>query len=76
MLHQIYNTTDSFDLKCESVTLIYCNTAVKGLTDIICKTPQECAAPEGECGYVSKTLSTSVLQHLCNAFNSYVQQCL
>ena len=31
--------------------------------------------PEGEWGYISKTLSSSVLQHLCNTFNSLVPHC-
>ena len=40
--------------------IICCNTAARGLTDIH-------APSEGECGYISKTLSMSVLQHLCNS---------
>ena len=31
--------------------------------------------PKGACGYISKTLSTSVLQPLCNTFNSRVLHC-
>ena len=31
------------------------------------------AAPERDCRFISKTPSTSVLQHLCNTFNSCVQ---
>ena len=53
-------------------TLIYCNTTVRDLTDIY----GGCAAPKGECGYISKTPSTSMLPYLCNTFNSYVQDCL
>ena len=42
-------------------TLIYCNTAVRGLTDIYyTHDSRGRAAPKGECGYISKTLSTSV----------------
>ena len=53
---------------------IGCNMAVRGLTNIYTRS-QECTVPEGECGYVSKTLNTSVLQHLCNTFNSHVLHC-
>ena len=56
-------------------TLIYCNTAVRDLTDIYAQLRGH-AAPEGECGYISKISSTSVLQHLCNTFSSCVQHCL
>ena len=31
-----------------------------------------CAVPEGEYGYISKTPSTTVLQHLCNILKSIV----
>ena len=49
--------------------------AARGLTDVYARS-QRCTAPEGECGYINKTLSTSVLQHLCNTFNSCVLHCL
>ena len=32
-------------------------------------------APKEECRYISKTPSTSVLQHLCNTFSSHVLHC-
>ena len=34
-----------------------------------------CVAPKGECGYIIKTLSMCMLQHLCNMFSSCVQHC-
>ena len=43
---------------------IGCNTAARGLTDIY--------ARSGECRYISKTPNMSVLQRLCNIFNSRV----
>ena len=44
--------------------LIGCNTAARGLTDIYARSRGR-AAPEGECGYISKTPSMSMLR-LCN----------
>ena len=77
-----------YGLSCNIITdhdllIIYCNTAARGLTDIYIyiyiyiymhdfRGP---AASEGECGYISKTPSTSMLQHLCNTFNSCVYRC-
>ena len=55
-------------------TLIGCNMAARGLTDIYTRS-QGHAAPEGECGYISKTPSMSVLQCLSNIFNSCVLHC-
>ena len=46
-------------------TLISCKMAVRGLTDIYARS-QGHAAPEGECGYMSKT----------HIFNSHVLCCL
>ena len=43
--------------------------AVRGLTDIHARF-QGHTVPEGDCGHVSITQSTSVLQHLCNTFDS------
>ena len=43
--------------------------AVRGLTDISALSLGR-AAPEGECGYISKTQSTAMLQQLCNIFKS------
>ena len=40
---------------------------MRGLTDIYAR-----FAPEGECGYISKTPSTAVLQQLCDIFKSLV----
>ena len=54
--------------------VIYCNMAARGLTDIYAWSLGR-TVPEGECRYISKTLSTSVLQHLCNTFNSRVLHC-
>ena len=55
-------------------TLIGCNTAARGLTDIYARS-QGHAAPDGESGYISKTPSMSMLQRLCNIFNSRVLHC-
>ena len=41
--------------------------AVRGLTDICAHDCQGPATPKGECGYISKTQSMSVLL-LCNTF--------
>ena len=71
----IYALAFPFDLRCESVIIIGCNTTARGLTDIYARSRGH-TTPEGECGYISKTLSTSVLQHLCNIFNSRVLHCL
>ena len=51
--------------------LLYCNTAVRGLTDIYARFPRVTVLEE-ECGYISKTLSMAVLQHLCNIFKSII----
>ena len=45
--------------------------AARGLTDIYAQFRGH-TVPEGECEYISKTLSMSVLQHLYNTFNSHV----
>ena len=57
------------------IVILYCNTAARGLTDIYAQSRGH-TAPKGEFGYISKTPSTSVLQHLCNTFNSRVLHCL
>ena len=49
-------------------TLICCNMAAGGLTNIYAQH----AAPERECGYISKTPSTTVLQHLYKILKSIV----
>ena len=63
-----------FCLTAKYSTLICYNMAERGLTDIYARSRGR-TAPEEECGYISKTLSTSVLQHLCNTFNVCVQLC-
>ena len=35
-----------------------------------------CTVPEGEYGYISRTLSMSVLQHLCNSFKVIIHYCI
>ena len=62
----IYNNDLAGYILC---VLIYCNMAKRGLTDIYARFLR---VPEGECGYISKTLSTAVLQQLCNIFKSIV----
>ena len=54
---------------------ICCNMAVRDLTDIyVHTTPERPMCDQGEYGYISKTLSTTMLQHLCNVFVTYIPQ--
>ena len=56
------------------INTVGCNTAARGLTDIYTQS-QGRTPSEGECECISKNLISSVLQRLCNIFNSRVLHC-